>query len=140
MGGRTAPKHDSVPIEGLGFGMTSTVVLRRAGIKTVGMLRDVLDGNEKGCRILDAHKTHKAFLESPGTRNDLRVQLAAFDKNGPMPFVTLTRLETQILNLVVEGLSNKAISAQLSIAEPGVSARLPSLIRKLKHRFAPYDA
>jgi DNA-binding NarL/FixJ family response regulator len=136
---RTGLRRDSVPIEGMGFGIQTNAVLRRAGLTSVEKVRDLLAGNEVGLRILDANEGHRAFLRSRFVRQDLRAQLAVFDKNGPLPFITLTRLETQILYLFVEGHSDKTISVQLGVSENMVKVRLKSLIRKMKGRFAPYD-
>jgi DNA-binding NarL/FixJ family response regulator len=127
-----------VPIEGMGFGIQANAVLRRAGLTSVEKARDLLAGNEAGLRILDANEGHGAFLRSPFVQDDLKAQLAVFDKNGPVPFIALTRLETQILYLVVGGHSDKSVSVQLGVNENMVKVRLKSLIRKMKRRFAPY--
>ncbi len=139
MSARTTLRRDSVPIEGIGFGIQSNAVLRRAGLTSVEKVRDLLAGNEAGLRILDANEGHRAFLRSPFVQQDLKAQLAVFDKNGPVPFITLTHLETQVLYLVVEGHSNKTISVQLGVSENMVAVRLKSLIRKMKGRFALYE-
>jgi DNA-binding NarL/FixJ family response regulator len=138
MRAKTALTRDSVPIEGLGFWIQSTSLLRQVGITSVGKLRDVLDGKEAGLRILEANEAHREFLQSPFVRRELTAQLAVFDKHGPVPYATLTRVETQVLHLVVEGRSNKTISARLGINETTVEARLKTLFRKIRGRCAPY--
>src|SRR6266704_5675643 len=138
----TATRRDAVPIEGLGWGIRATSALRTAGITDIGKLRDLLSGNDKGLRILAAadgdRRVH--FLRSLDVQEDLKARLAVFDKSGPVPFATLTRLETEVRDLVCEGRSVEDIAIQLGINQRMVQARLKNIFRKMYGLCAPYAA
>jgi DNA-binding NarL/FixJ family response regulator len=136
----TATRRDAVPIEGLGWGIQATNALRTAGITNIGKLRDLLSGNDKGLRILAAAHTGVHFLRSRDVQEDLKARLAVFDKSGPVPFATLTRLETEVCDLVYEGRTDEDIAIQLGITQKMVQARLKNILRKMNGRCAPYTA
>jgi DNA-binding NarL/FixJ family response regulator len=139
---RTATSRDSVPIEGLDWGIQATNALRTAGITSIGKLRDLLDGKDEVLRILDAPDGNRKieFLLSRDVQEDLKAQLAVFDKSGPVPFATLTRLETKVRALVCEGRLDNDIAIQLGINQKMVQAQLRNILRKMKGRCAPYSA
>ncbi len=139
---RTATRRDAVPIEGLGWGIQATNALRTAGITNIGKLRDLLSGNDEGLRILAAPNGDREvhFLRSRDVQEDLNARLAVFDKSGPVPFATLTRLETEVRDLVCEGRTDEDIAIQLGINQKMVQARLKNIFRKMYGLCAPYTA
>jgi DNA-binding NarL/FixJ family response regulator len=73
-------------------------------------------------------------------QEQIRARLAAFRKSGPVPFATLTDLETAVRDLILEGRSNKAMSAKLGVSENVIEAQLISMYRKMQGLCAPYVA
>jgi DNA-binding NarL/FixJ family response regulator len=140
MSARVTPKPDSVPIEGLGLGIQLTNLLRGSGITTIGRLVDLLARADDASRsVLAADAELAEMLQFPPAQKQIRTRLAVFSKIGPVPFSTLTRVETNVLNQVMEGRSNKSISAKLGVDQKTINVRLKSLHRKLGGLCAPYS-
>jgi hypothetical protein len=131
-----------VPIEGLGLSIRFTSRLRTDGITSVDKLVEVLAGNYERLPIRSAPEGYSAvdFLRVPDVLRDLRAKLEVFRESGPVSFATLTRLETDVLHLVIEGRSNRDISRQLGIKLSSVRAQLRIILSKVQGRWAPYTA
>jgi len=133
------PSDYAVPIEGLGLSPSFTEALRAVKITTVGKLVDVLGSNEELQRYrhpFPARDDWKLFED--WNLRKITTRLEVFAKSGPVPFATMTRLEYEVLVLVVKGQSNQAISAELGITRRDVTRQVKSLYRKLRGLYAPY--
>jgi DNA-binding NarL/FixJ family response regulator len=80
------------------------------------------------------------MLRFPPAQKKIRTRLAAFRKSGPVPYATLTRVETEVLDLVLQGRSVKAIAAQLGVNQGTVRTHLTKIFRKMHGLCAPYSA
>jgi DNA-binding NarL/FixJ family response regulator len=131
-----------VPIEGLGLSIRFTSRLRAYGITTVRKLVEVLAGNHEGLPIRSTREGYSAFdfLRVPDVLREVRAKLEVFRESGPVSFATLTRLETEVLDLIVEGRSNRDISRQLGIKLSTVGAQFRNILSKTQGRWAPYTA
>jgi DNA-binding NarL/FixJ family response regulator len=131
----------AVPIEGLGLSIRLTNFLRASGITTIGRLVDVLSGADHASRSPVATRTELAeMLRFRPAQEQIRTRLAAFRKSGPVPFATLTDPETAVHDLILEGRSNKAMSAKLGVSENVIDAQLTSMYRKMQGLCALYVA
>ena len=131
-----------VPIDGLGLSIRFTSLLRADGITTVGEMVEVVAGNHEGLPIRSTREGYSAldFLREPDVLWDVRAKLEVFRESGPVSFATLTRLETEVLDLIAEGRSNRDISRQLGMNPSSVRAQLRNILSKLQGRCAPYTA
>ena len=129
----------AVPIEGLGLGIRFTGFLRSSGVTTIGKLLDLLQGADAESRSLLETDTELAeMLRFPPAALQIWARLAVFQKSGPVPFATLTRLETEVRRLVLEGWTDRRISSNLGINRHMVRAQLRSIYRKMNGLCAPY--
>ena len=126
-----------VPIEGLGLSIRFTNLLRSAGITTIGNLRDLLAVPDQE-RATDP--TLARILRFPPAQEQMRARLGAFATSGPVSFATLTRLETEVSDLVAEGRSAKDICVQLRISRKILRAQLRNSYGKMRRLCAPYGS
>lgn len=57
---------------------------------------------------------------------------ASRSKDRPADYLSLTERESEVLNLIAEGRSNKAIARNLNLSDSTVRVHVRSLLRKLK--------
>lgn len=91
------------------------------------VLKDV-----QGRHLLD--KIHRVAQGESLVTEDLarRVHLSITSPHGePNPVVSLTRRESQVLELITEGLTNKQIGSRLNLAEKTVKNYVSALLTKL---------
>jgi hypothetical protein len=124
-----------VPIEGLGLSIRFTNLLRSAGVTTIGKLRDLLAVPAQA-RATDP--TLARILRFPPAQEQIRARFGAFATSGPVSFATLTRLETEVSDLVAEGRSAKDICVQLRISRKMLRAQLRNSFGKMRGLCAPY--
>jgi hypothetical protein len=130
---------NAIPIEGLGLSIRFTNFLRSEGITTIPMLLAELGRADEASRSVPATNVRLAKMLR-FAREAIEVRLAMFRKSGPVPFATLTRLETEVRDLQIQGWSDNEISSKLGIDGSTIDVQLNSILGKMKGLCAPYGA
>lgn len=80
----------------------------------------------------DEPETIMAAIKAVAAGNEVfNDDLYKFNRHGFIPQIKLSKRETQVLNMLVSGLSNKIISQELKISDKTVSTYKLRLLRKL---------
>lgn len=122
----------SVPIEGLGLGLRFAKYLRAVGITTIGKLMTWKDFVNRADQPEVAQILHLADEQ-------ITARLTSFVKFGPVPFVTLSRRETVMLDFVNRGYSQRQIARRFYLGGEVPGTYLRRAYAKMQGRWAPYS-